>query len=45
METWLVYSFCSLKECMLYLHIQTPKNPYFVYLSDCYGIGGKYFKH
>ena len=44
MEACPVYSFCCLKECMVYVHIQIPKVPCFVCLPNCYGIGGKCFK-
>ena len=46
METCPVYSFCCLKgiygRCT---YTNLPKVPSFVCFPDCYGIGGKYFKH
>ena len=40
METCPVYiHFVVLKESIVYVHIQIPKVPCFVCLSDCYGIG------
>ena len=31
-----------LKKCIVYVHIQIPKDLCFACLCDCYGIGGKY---
>ena len=36
MEICPVYSFCSFKECMVYVHIQIAKIHCFVCLSNCY---------
>ena len=45
METCPVYiHFVVLKESIVYVHIQIPKVPCFVCLSDCYGNADKYLK-